>query len=194
MVKKRKEAQHNMDSFEQNQKETFKERLLYLIGSRSVRTAAKEWGLSYSTLNNYIIRDSIPALNVAQSICDIEGVTLDWLATGDHRLQSHNQTTTIHEQLKSSTERSTAWQSILDSLEDRDVDALIKLIHRKGIEGILAEPPKTKTSTIEDTINELPIRETLKQAIKMALAGNESTDKEILRCITTLVSQETNKN
>ncbi|MCW7549594.1 helix-turn-helix domain containing protein [Photorhabdus sp. APURE] len=132
MVKKRKEAQHNMDSFEQDQKETFKERLLYLIGDRSVRTVAKEWGLSYSTLNNYIIRDSIPALNVAQSICDIEGVTLDWLATGDHQSQPNNQTTTIHEQLKSSTERSTAWQSILDSLEDRDVDVLIKLIHRKG--------------------------------------------------------------
>ncbi|WP_350304588.1 hypothetical protein [Photorhabdus viridis] len=45
---------------------------------------------------------------------------------------------------------------------------------------------------IEELIDKLKIRSNLKQAIKVALDGNESTDKEILRYITTLISQEKN--
>ncbi|SQD03496.1 repressor protein [Escherichia coli] len=45
-------------------KESIPERLRELIGKRSVRAAAKDWGLSFSTLNNYLTRGTEPSLSV----------------------------------------------------------------------------------------------------------------------------------
>ncbi|MBS9428742.1 hypothetical protein [Photorhabdus akhurstii] len=87
-------------------------------------------------------------------------------------------------------ELKTAWSLILDSLDVKEAKTLINLMHRKGIEGILTMIHEKQD--IEELIDKLKIRSNLKQAIKVALDGNESTDKEILRYITTLISQEKN--
>lgn len=68
---------------------------------------------------------------------------------------------------------------VFDSLDDSDATALIRAIHRKGVEGLLLAAQESLDA--EDAIDKLQIRATLKQAIKMALAGDESTDQEILR-------------
>lgn len=64
------------------EKESISARLRQLIGVRTVRAAAREWGLSFSTLNNYLTRGTEPSLNVAIKIANVEGVSVEWLATG----------------------------------------------------------------------------------------------------------------
>ncbi len=69
---------------------------------------------------------------------------------------------------------------ILESIDTTDAEALIRAIHRKGVEGLLN---KESNTTIEDMIDSLNIRATLKQAIKEAAKGDETLDQEILRRI-----------
>lgn len=40
-------------------KESFKSRLQHLIGTRSVRAAAKDWGVPVSTINNYLQKNTL---------------------------------------------------------------------------------------------------------------------------------------
>ncbi|MEG0233762.1 MAG: hypothetical protein RR429_13115 [Hafnia sp.] len=66
-----------------NGKESISERIRKLIGHRTVRAAAQDWGLPFSTLNNYLTRGTEPSLNVAMKVANIEGVSLEWLAAGE---------------------------------------------------------------------------------------------------------------
>lgn len=161
-------------------KETLKDRLVELIGDRSVRAAAKDWSMSVSTLNNYLKRGTEPALNVINHIAKIEHVSLDWLANGyDQEKTNSVNSATIHAQTSTSPLKD-KWLMILESIDSADAEALIRVIHRKGIDGLLN---KESQSAIEDSIDSLGIRSTLKQAIKEALKGDESLDQEILRRI-----------
>lgn len=63
-------------------KEKIADRLRVLIGKRSVRAAAQDWGLSFSTLNNYLTRGTEPSLNVVIKIANVERVSVEWIATG----------------------------------------------------------------------------------------------------------------
>lgn len=163
-------------SIEGKEKETFKDRLLMLIGDRSVRQASNDWGLPYSTLNNYLTRNTMPTLNVVIDISQFEKVSIDWLAYGGKYKIENTETTMVPEtnQLKDK------WLMVLESIDNTDAEALIRAIHRKGIDGLLN---KESQPAIEDTIDSLGIRSTLKQAIKEALKGDESLDQEILRRI-----------
>lgn len=161
-------------------KETLKDRLEALIGKRSVRAAAKDWGMSVSTLNNYLKRGTEPALNVINHIAKIEHVSLDWLANGCKQEETDSDnSSTIYAQTSTSPLKD-KWLMILESIDNADAEALIRAIHRKGIDGLLN---KESQSAIEDTIDSLGIRSTLKQAIKEAIKGDESLDQEILRRI-----------
>nr|WP_241391011.1 hypothetical protein [Serratia proteamaculans]ULG15534.1 transcriptional regulator [Serratia proteamaculans] len=161
-------------SFQQDEKESFKERLRTLIGSRSVRAAARDWGLSFSTLNNYLTKDTDPALSTIQCIANKEQVSLDWLANGATKEDKPVPSMVIPD-----TNTQAIWNSILNAMDEEDAASLIKLIHRKGVEGLLSAAQEPLNA--EEAIDKLQIRPTLKQAIKMALAGDESTDQEILR-------------
>lgn len=171
--KKMKARNESKIAFHEERKESIAERLRALIKGRSIRAAAQTWDLSFSTLNNYLTRGTEPSLNVAIRIANVENVSVEWLATGiavDNKQETSS--------LDADATRN-AWLMVLDSLDNKDATALIRAIHRKGVEGLLSaaqEPLDT-----EDSIDKLQIRPTLKQAIKMALAGDESTDKEILR-------------
>ncbi|MEQ1966300.1 hypothetical protein ABLA30_04450 [Xenorhabdus nematophila] len=169
-------------SFRQGTKESIKSRLLTLIGNRSVRAAATDWGLPYSTLNNYLTKETDPSFKAMQMVANAEGISLDWLATGGN--------CSILRPEKEEAKREDddilrhTWNMVFDALNSDDINKLLKLIHRRGVEGLL-----TMTQTpqeildIEDVINSLPIRDTLKQAIRVALPGDEAMDKEILRRI-----------
>ena len=160
--------------------ETLKDRLIALIGDRSVRAAAKDWSMSVSTLNNYLKRGTEPALNVINHIAKIEQVSLDWLANGsDPEKTDSENLATFQAQTPTSPLRD-KWLMILESIDETDAEALIRAIHRKGVEGLLN---KESYTAIEDIIDSLGIRATLKQAIKEAVKGDENLDQEILRRI-----------
>jgi transcriptional regulator with XRE-family HTH domain len=173
----------------ETEKETFKDRLKLLIGKRSVRAAAKDWELSVSTLNNYLNRGTEPTLSVINTISSIENISIDWLANGTREAAIpvamgivESVSTDISKQ--ELTQLKQAWDMVFDSIEPNEASELLKYIHRNGVVGILNRRQKqTLQDAIEDTIDSLPIRDTLKQAIKVALPGNEALDKEILRRI-----------
>ncbi|NIG88421.1 XRE family transcriptional regulator [Serratia symbiotica] len=161
-------------SFLKDEKESFKGRLRSLIGSRSVRAAARDWGLSFSTLNNYLTKDTDPALSTIQCIAYKEHVTLDWLVNG-----STKEAKQVPAMVVPDTNTQAVWISILSAMDEKDAASLIKLIHLKGVESLLSAAQEPLD--VEQAIDKLQIRPTLKQAIKMAVEGDESTDKEILR-------------
>jgi len=167
-------------SFADDEKESFKQRLQQLIGHRSVRAAARDWGLSVSTLNNYLTKGTEPALKVVQVVAKKEHVSLDWLANGIESSVQASPPPTTTQSIQSENHLRNKWLMVLDSLDEPDALALIKAIHRKGVEGLLSTTAAEQEDA-EEIIDKMQIRPTLKQAIKMALAGDESTDQEILR-------------
>ncbi|WP_164119804.1 transcriptional regulator [Serratia marcescens] len=166
-------------SFADDEKESFKQRLQQLIGHRSVRAAARDWGLSVSTLNNYLTKGTEPALKVVQVVAKKERVSLDWLANGIESSTLAAPSVPTAPSIQNDNHLRNMWLMVLDSLDEPDALALIKAIHRKGVEGLLSTTAEQEDA--EDIIDKMKIRPTLKQAIKMALAGDESTDQEILR-------------
>ncbi|EPG4110223.1 MULTISPECIES: helix-turn-helix domain-containing protein [Klebsiella/Raoultella group] len=72
----------NNFSFEHNAKASIQDRLRYLFKGRSMRQASIDWGLPYSTLNNYFAKGATPGLDVVIRISAYEGVSIGWLATG----------------------------------------------------------------------------------------------------------------
>lgn len=62
----------------------FSDRLKKVIGDRSGRAFAKEVGISYSTLHNYLTNVSSPTLDNLIALANSAGVSLQWLATGEN--------------------------------------------------------------------------------------------------------------
>ncbi|HCN7697080.1 TPA: helix-turn-helix domain-containing protein [Escherichia coli] len=178
-------------SFVDRGKESFRERLVKLIGNRSVRTAASDWGIPPSTLNNYIHKGTEPSFKIACLISDKEQVSLNWLAYG-------KEPTTKEGSLSNQTAQPSPditnelVNELLKRASTEIKEQLISAICDMGIKGILErlqQPTRQTKQTDSDqdeqetAIRSLNIRESLKDAICMALAGNEETDKEILRRI-----------
>ncbi|HGU0747061.1 TPA: helix-turn-helix domain-containing protein [Escherichia coli] len=178
-------------SFVDQGKESFRERLVKLIGNRSVRTAASDWGIPPSTLNNYIHKGTEPSFKIACLISDKEQVSLNWLAYGEEPTAKEgslsNQTAQPSPDITNELVN-----ELLKRASTEDKEQLISAICDMGIKGILErlqQPTRQATQADidldeqETAIRSLNIRESLKDAICMALAGNEETDKEILRRI-----------
>lgn len=160
-------------------KETLVDRIQTLIKGRSIRAVSLAWGLPYSTLNNYLNKGTDPSFKAIQVIAEAENVSLDWLAFGSNESELEPPVDTPKYNKTSPVIRN-AWDMVYESLSEHEINELLKVIHRKGIEGILQI---TKTDSLESSIDNLHIRPTLKQAIKLAMAGDESLDQEILRRI-----------
>lgn len=118
-------------------KETFRDRILLLIGDRSVRLAAKAWGLSYSTLNNYLTRDTVPALNVAQSIAQIEGVSLDWLATGHESNEGRENIESPHMTNPLIPEHLLGLIGMMEILTPEEANQVLRVFKKKGVDLLL---------------------------------------------------------
>lgn len=130
----------NKLAFDEARKESFTERLKSIIGSRSVRAAAKDWGLSFSTLNNYVTRGTEPSFVAMQAIAYAEGISLDWLAFGTsdaNMSQSINEGKPQTKETDQSDNLRLIWDSIFNSMERSDVEMLIKLIHNNGAKGVI---------------------------------------------------------
>ncbi|EBX0575702.1 XRE family transcriptional regulator [Salmonella enterica subsp. enterica serovar Utah] len=175
-------------SFSQNRKESIQDRIKQLVGTRSLRKATSDWGLPYSTINNYFEKGTTPGLNVVATIAKLENVSLEWLVYGE------NVDVPIVEREKTPTEEVNRTNtSIVDEILRRatpeDRERLIDMLCCIGIKGVLErlqQPTKQTDSELEEqekAIRSLNIRESLKEAFCMALEGNEETDREILRRI-----------
>lgn len=125
-------------SFGLEEKQSFKARLKQLIGHRSIRAAATAWGLSYSTLNNYIAKGTEPSFFVMALVAHKENASLEWLAYGSgapykNRCAGGNESNEL-----TATPLEVAWGMIFKSLNTDDVTALISLLMREGAKGVLA--------------------------------------------------------
>lgn len=70
-------------AFHRERKESLAARLRELAERhKSLRAASREWGMSFSTLNNYINRGTEPSFFAMVDIAEKESVTIDWLAYG----------------------------------------------------------------------------------------------------------------
>ncbi|HAG1869169.1 TPA: XRE family transcriptional regulator, partial [Salmonella enterica] len=153
-------------------KENLAIRLRLLIDKhKSARAAAKAWGLSFSTLNNYLNRGTEPAFNVMQAIAIRESVSLDWLAFGvDGVNVSHEQLTE-----QTSIANNDLANELLRRAAPADKEKLVNAICDIGIKGILnriqqadertGQPEREYTNEeLEAMIMALPVRESLKTA------------------------------
>lgn len=177
--------------FSQDRKESIQDRIKQLIGTRSLRKATSDWGLPYSTINNYFEKGTTPGLNVVATIAKLENVSLEWLVYGESK------NIPMVEKAKVTTEDvNRPDTSIVDEILRRaapeDRERLIDMLCCIGIKGVLErlqQPTRQATQAdsdldeLENAIRRLNIRESLKDTICMALAGNEEIDKEILRRI-----------
>lgn len=69
-------------AFEDYSKATIQERLKALFKGRTLRQAALDWQLPYSTLNNYFSKGATPGLDVVNRIAHIEKIPVTWIING----------------------------------------------------------------------------------------------------------------
>ncbi|BFU64746.1 XRE family transcriptional regulator [Rodentibacter abscessus] len=85
LKKEQKEPKTGQDPFLLSGKgSSFSERLKELIGSKSGRSFAKDAGISYSTLHNYLTDTSLPTLDNLIALANYANVSVQWLATGEY--------------------------------------------------------------------------------------------------------------
>lgn len=155
----------------------FPERLnLVMEGMTNVELAAKT-GLTEATIRNYRKGKSYPTLDKLKELAEACKCPLDWLATGN---LNKNEIRENEIDFESEVKELAVW------LSNEEKVALISFIRREGINSLLriaGSAQATNSGSIDDLIENLPVRDTLKQAIKEAAKGDEHLDKEILRRI-----------
>ncbi|AUZ77091.1 MULTISPECIES: LexA family transcriptional regulator [Aeromonas] len=67
------------------------DRIKEVIGKRSIRQAASDWGLPFATVNNWL-KGAMPALDTIAEISKKEGVSLEWIAYGKGASTTQTQT------------------------------------------------------------------------------------------------------
>lgn len=124
--------------FEEDRKASLVERLKKLAERhKSLRAAAREWGLSFSTLNNYLNRGTEPSFFVMQNISIKESVSMDWLAYGSNDPFEFNK---VIERLHDRTQNSPGidtWCMIYDNLTNEDRKTLIGFCLKEGGRGMV---------------------------------------------------------
>ncbi|EAR6706449.1 bacteriophage CI repressor [Salmonella enterica] len=165
--------------------------------------AARAWGINVNTLNSYYKNDvptPTPRENLLAKIAESEGVSLEWLATGDGESPESQKTPINRDRLS----------EILDFLTEEERQRLAITLARKGVETILylldedsinlleqhrnrapqvtpqarSQPEHKYTNEeLEAMIMALPVRESLKTAFARGVAAGEAADREILRIL-----------
>ncbi|HFO5767759.1 TPA: helix-turn-helix domain-containing protein [Escherichia coli] len=154
-------------SFVEEGKESIQDRIKQLIGSRSMRQAAIDWGLSYSTLNNYFEKGTTPGLKVVSNICKVENVSLEWLILGTKTIQPQESTRPT---IASSDERDyQTISAICSSLEPTELDELSRKLGRKGADFL--------TILLDNDIQELHSLHGQRRALALSL--NDLSDEQI---------------
>ncbi|MEB0965002.1 helix-turn-helix transcriptional regulator [Citrobacter braakii] len=170
-------------TFHNDQIVRFGERLEKAMGGLNKSEVARRSGLSEASVRKYLRGDSYPTIDSAARVADACGVSLTWLLTGEQQQDSGS---ILHEKCESkfdSHEDSIEFiVSLLGFVSSNDRKALATAASEIGIKGILSRLATPVETDAETAIRSLNIRESLKDAVCiMALAGNEETDREILR-------------
>lgn len=142
---------------------SIQERLKQLFKGRSLRQASIDWGLPYSTLNNYFSKGATPGLDVVIRIAQLEGVPISWLASGRNDVIDFGEVNcgtsdskighTIAERMPeygsslqialtgtpvcSDAALATTWETIFQSLNLSERSALVSSFVKIGAKGIL---------------------------------------------------------
>jgi hypothetical protein len=127
-------------------KESISDRLRELIGNRSVRAAAKDWGLSFSTLNNYLTRGTEPSLSVALQIATVEGVTIEWICgLNVDPYRDHSDSESLHDENKKLI------MNIINALDAKDIERLSKTLALNGAKYLtkVLEPENQELISLE---------------------------------------------
>ncbi|MFJ1217026.1 helix-turn-helix domain-containing protein [Yersinia enterocolitica] len=173
----------------------FSERLKEAMNGMSNHALARQSGLSEAAIRKYIKGDSYPTIDNAAKVADACGVTLMWLLTGDdcgQLLQQNPPDITNKETHRANKNHynsaRNALSLMLNGMSSEDIQTLFLALCNIGIKGVLGQLKHipNSTMTIKDAIQALDIRESLKEAIYVALDGNEEIDREILQSIKSL--------
>lgn len=119
--KEQKEPKNGLVPFEIQLKGTgFSDRLKEVIGNKSGRAFAKEVGISYSTLHNYLTNVSSPTLDNLIALSNATGVDMKWLATGEGQIESRN---LVQEAFESLAQKANEHISMIQSYSSISVSA-----------------------------------------------------------------------
>ncbi|MGL9773630.1 MAG: hypothetical protein ACR5LG_06030 [Sodalis sp. (in: enterobacteria)] len=166
-------------AFDMDGKENFVARLKQLIGNRSARAAATEWGLSFSTLHNYLTRGTEPSYTVVQSITYKEHVSLDWLAFSllctQKEVASTSEILSINEESLIEDPLEATWHMIYKSLNKKDLEALIMPAFARRAKGVLAL--SGRKDDLDSLLLQLP-KEEKERLIALHEAKKEAVSEE----------------
>ncbi|MBC3228321.1 helix-turn-helix domain-containing protein [Serratia fonticola] len=171
-------------AFPTDGKESIQDRFKALFRGRTLRRVAQEWGLPYSTLNNYFSKGATPGLDVVIKVSEIEHVSIEWLILGSGSTLPQRELDAQHrlplpmknEPLKS------AWLTAFEYLDEEEVKALLRIIHKLGAKGIISSVQHEME--LEEMLMLLPIEEkerlmALHEAKKGASEGSQ--ENELIR-------------
>ncbi|WP_140918333.1 hypothetical protein [Limnobaculum xujianqingii] len=174
-------------SFPGDGKETIQERLKGLMKGRSLRQVSFDWGLPYSTINNYFAKGTMPGVDVLVAVSNIEQVSLEWLILGTCQAQETEDQSNTHEQAIVSPidEESDYIVKIISMLDQESRKKLLKVLLMKGAEAVLLLTNETNLKLMQ-----LPERE--KMAM-MKLCDNTNPEvAKILQQLADLGGEQSN--
>ncbi|MCX8816694.1 helix-turn-helix domain-containing protein [Vibrio parahaemolyticus] len=106
-----------------DKKGSITERLISLAKGRTVREVAARWGISTATVNLYLKKGGMPAIDKALAIANAEGVSIQWLTSGE---ESNEQCDPITNE----SEDNGIYQKLIDAIETMPPEAQSKLYKR----------------------------------------------------------------
>lgn len=169
-------------TFHNEQIVRFGERLEKAMGGLNKSEIARRSGLSEASVRKYLRGDSYPTIDSAARVADACGVSLMWLLTGEQpQGDNSNNYEKIELKFDCDDDSVALIVSLLGFVSSKDRKALAIAASEIGVKGILNRLATSVETDIETVIRNLNIRDSLKEAICVALAGNEETDKEILQ-------------
>ncbi|HGY7888878.1 TPA: hypothetical protein ACNTD9_002040, partial [Escherichia coli] len=107
---------------------------------RSRNEAAKAWGININTLQNYYKRKDlspVPRKTLLEKIAQCEGVSLEWLQTGEGKEPEMNIKRTRDGLVPPHSDLDDKILSLIRFLSDSEKEALFQVLARKGIETLL---------------------------------------------------------
>ncbi|EEY6073187.1 TPA: hypothetical protein ACGQMH_004415 [Escherichia coli] len=139
-MKRETQKEHN-GSFAPDSKEPVINRIFKLVDRyRSRNEAAKAWGININTLQNYYKRKDlspVPRKTLLEKIAQCEGVSLEWLQTGEGKEPEKNTKRTQDGLVPPHSDLDDKILSLIRFLSDSEKEALFQVLARKGIETLL---------------------------------------------------------
>ena len=139
-MKRETQKEHN-GSFAPDSKEPVINRIFKLVDRyRSRNEAAKAWGININTLHNYYKRKDlspVPRKTLLEKIAQCEGVSLEWLQTGEGKEPEMNIKRTQDGLVPPHSDLDDKILSLIRFLSDSEKEALFQVLARKGIETLL---------------------------------------------------------